>query len=156
MAREWWKGVSVLYIKVWFKPIFHHFLTWLLRKWKFVIPIFDSPPAPPVLLAKLRWFVCKTVTYWTLVGCILVTITGQTVTGPAAGSLLRTHTSKLISSRPIAVCFTSVWKRVTYEHETRWIPSRCNIVFPSALPYNEYLRVIARYKRRKSDETDLS
>lgn len=154
MGREWWKGVSVPYIKFWFKPIFHRFLTWLLRKWKFKIPMVDSPPSPPVLLAKLRWFVCETVTYWTLTGCILVTNTGQTVIGPAPGSLLRTDTSKLISPRSIAVCFISVWTRVTHKHETRWIPSRSNIVFPSALPYNEYLRVIPRYKWRKS-ETDL-
>ena len=36
-------GYGCMYIQEWFKPIFPLFLTWLLRKSKFIVPTADSP-----------------------------------------------------------------------------------------------------------------
>jgi hypothetical protein len=49
---EW--GKECMYIKDLFKHIFTLFLTWLLRKLKFLTLMVDFDPTPPVLLAKLR------------------------------------------------------------------------------------------------------
>jgi hypothetical protein len=53
LGWEWGKGC--MYIKEWFKSIFPLFLTWLLHKLKFLLPMVEFFPHPhPMLLAKLH------------------------------------------------------------------------------------------------------